>query len=64
MEDGERRSQPHSVEYDWLDPDLTRNTRGRYIPIFPVVLITTTPHVPTRFFYLNLIWYLFEYINQ
>ena len=40
LEYGERRSQPYSDEYDWLGPDLTQNTRGRYILIFPVVLIT------------------------
>ena len=39
MEDGEQISQSHSVEYDWLDPDLTLNTRGRYIFIFLVILI-------------------------
>ena len=37
VEDGERRSQPYSVEYDWLSPDLTQNTQGHYIPIFPEV---------------------------
>ena len=40
MEDGETRSQSHPVEYDWLGPDLTRNTRGRYILIFTTVLIS------------------------
>ena len=40
LEDGERRSQPYSGEYDWLGPDLTRNTRGQYILVFPAVLVT------------------------
>ena len=26
VEDGERRSQPYSGEYDWLNLDLMRNT--------------------------------------
>ena len=38
-------SQPYSGEYNWLGPDLTLNTRGRYILIFPVVLITPTCRV-------------------
>ena len=42
MEYGERHPQPYSQEYDWLGPDLTQNTREHYIPIFLVVLITTT----------------------
>ena len=42
MEYGERRPQSHSGEYDWLDPDLTQNTQGRYILILPEVLITPT----------------------
>ena len=25
------------------EPDLTRNTRGRYIPILPIVLVIITP---------------------
>ena len=29
MEDGERHSQSYSDEYDWLGPDLKRNTQGR-----------------------------------
>ena len=40
MEDGKICSKQHSGEDDWLGPDLTRNTRGQYIPIFPEVLIT------------------------
>ena len=39
MEDGERRSQSNSGEYYWLGPELTQNTRGRYIPIFPAANI-------------------------
>ena len=46
MEDGKIRPQSHSVEYDWLGPDLMRNTRARYILILPVVLITSTPYSP------------------
>ena len=42
MEDSGRRSQPYCREYDWLGPDLTQNTRGRYILILPAVLITPT----------------------
>ena len=30
----------HSIEYDWLGPDLIWNTQGWCILIFPVVLIT------------------------
>ena len=44
MEDVERRSQSNSVEYDWLGPDLTRNTKGRYILIFLAVLISLTKY--------------------
>ena len=40
MEDGERRSQPHSVERDWLGPDITQNTPGRYILVLSAVLVT------------------------
>ena len=40
MEDGERRSQSHYIEYDWLVPDLTQKSQGRYILIFPEVLIS------------------------
>ena len=43
MEDGERRPQSHSVEYYWLGPDLTQNKLGRYIPLFPVVIVMLTP---------------------
>ena len=40
LEDGERRSQPYPGEYYWLGPDPMQNTRGSYILIFLVVLIT------------------------
>ena len=40
MEDGEIRSQLHSIEYYWLGSDLTKNTRGRYIFILTAVFIT------------------------
>ena len=43
MEGGKRRPQAHSGEYDWLGPDLIRNTRERYILIFLMVLVTLTP---------------------
>ena len=39
---GERNYQPYSREYDWLGPDLTRNTWGLYILILPGALITLT----------------------
>ena len=39
VEYGERCSQSHSGEYDWLVPYPTRNIQGRYIPIFLVVMI-------------------------
>ena len=39
MEDGERRSQPYSGEYDWLDPDRTLNTKVQYILIVLAVFI-------------------------
>ena len=42
MEYDEILSQSHYIEYDWLIPDLTWNTWGRYIPVFPVVLMTLT----------------------
>ena len=45
VEDGERRSQSHSVEYYWLVPD-PKITLMRYILIFLVVLITLTPVRP------------------
>ena len=48
LEVGERRYQAHSREYDWLVPDLTLNTQGRYIPILPVVLVTPTPDGPAQ----------------
>ena len=40
MEDDERHSQPYFQEYDLLGPDITQNTQGRHILIFPVVLST------------------------
>ena len=40
---GERRPQSNSGEYVWLGSDVTRNTQGRYIPIFPRVVIMITP---------------------
>ena len=43
MEDGEKRSQSHSVEYDWLVPELAQNTQGRYILVLTAVLITPVP---------------------
>ena len=43
MEGCERISQLHSVEYDWLGPDLAQNTQGRYIPISPVAVAMLTP---------------------
>ena len=48
MEDGERRSQPYYGEHYLLGPDFTQNTQGRYILIFPVVLITLT-HMVLRY---------------
>ena len=44
MEGGERRSQSHSIEYNWLGSDLTQNTRERYIPILAVVVVMLNPH--------------------
>ena len=44
MEDGKRRSQSHSGEYDWLGPELMRNKQGGYILIFLAVLITPTKY--------------------
>ena len=38
MEGGERGSQQHYVKYSWLGPDLTQNTQGQYILIFPAVV--------------------------
>ena len=35
MEDGERRSQPYSVEYDWFSSDLTQNNRVQLCPNVP-----------------------------
>ena len=40
VEDYERHSKPYLGKYAWLGPDLTQNTRGRYIPILPEVRIT------------------------
>ena len=37
MEGFERCSQSHSRKYDWLGPDLMKNTQGRYILILLVV---------------------------
>ena len=54
MEDGERGSQTNSGEYDWLGSDPTQNTRGWYVPILLVVLITPAPDGPTWRFYPNL----------
>ena len=42
MEDGKILPQKYSVEYDWLGPDPTRNTLGRYILILPALFITST----------------------
>ena len=44
MEDDERRPQSLSGEYAWLGPYLTRNTRGRYIHIFPEAIVMLTPY--------------------
>ena len=44
MEYGERHSLPHPGECIWLGQDLTLNTGGRYILIFPEVLITLTQY--------------------
>ena len=44
VEDGKRCHQSHSRKYDWLVPDLTKNTRGCYILIFLGVLITPTKY--------------------
>ena len=43
MEGGERHSQSHSGEYYCLLPNLTWNTQGCYIPIFPVAVFIITP---------------------
>ena len=47
MEDGEILRQSHSVEYDWLVPEIMQHTRRRYILILPEVLITMTRMVCT-----------------
>ena len=57
MEDGERCPQSHSVEYDWIGPEPTRNSRRRYISTLLVSLITQTPASPAQRFYLELSWY-------
>ena len=31
-----------SIEYDWLGPNIMKNTRGRYITILLVVVIMLT----------------------
>ena len=55
MKGVERRSQLYSRECDWLGPDLTRNTQGRYIPIFPVAAVMLTlPGHNTLYIYLLL----------
>ena len=43
VEGGKRRFQKHSREYEWLRSDLTLNTRGWYILIFPLVVVMLTP---------------------
>ena len=67
MEDGERRPQTYSEEYDWLVPDLTWNNRGQYIQIFMEVLInlirmahTSGPNPVSH--YLPLEWRLIKYV--
>ena len=35
VEDGERLSQSHSREYDWLGPYPMLNTQGRLYPYIP-----------------------------
>ena len=57
VEDGERFSQSNSGEYYFLGQYPTLNTRGRYIPIYPVVIISPTLYCPVCRFYLNLSWY-------
>ena len=54
----------YSGKYDWLYPDLTRNTMGQYIPILLVVLIILTPYVPERRFSPNLYLYHIIYLLQ
>ena len=43
LEGCERRIQEHYIEYYWLGPELTQNTWGQYIPIFPVGVSMLTP---------------------
>ena len=43
MEGVERHTQSYSGYRDWLGPDLTRNKRGRYMPILPVAVALLTP---------------------
>ena len=57
VEYGEIYPQSNSGEYDWLVSNHTWNTRGRYIPIIPLVLITPTPYGPAWRFYPCLSWY-------
>ena len=52
----------YSAEYYFLGPDLTRNTRGQYIPIFPVFFITPNLDVPARRFIPNLSYYHIIYL--
>ena len=54
MEGDERLPQPHCGEYDLLGPDFMQNTRGWYIPILPLVLVTLTPDGPAWRFITNL----------
>ena len=50
VEYSKRCYQSHSGEYYLLDPYPTQNTWGRYIPIFPVFLITPTRAGPEWIF--------------
>ena len=43
MEGVERHTQSYYGYRDWLGPDLTRNKRGRYMPILPVAVALLTP---------------------
>ena len=67
MEGGERFSQSYPIEYDWLGPELTLNTWGRYILILPIVLVTLIPDGPAMevdskpelvSYYISLAWSL------
>ena len=44
MKYDERHFQLHSGEYDWLVTELTQNTRGEYVIILLLVLITPTKY--------------------